>query len=58
MTLPNSRIDFDPAGLTRPLNSRGTIYVRDAKDPNAVAAVTASGAASFRVWTYRGGAWQ
>jgi hypothetical protein len=40
------------------LNSRGTIYLRDAKDPNTVAAVTATGAASFRVWLYKGGTWQ
>jgi len=58
VTLPNGRIDFDAAGLTRPLNSRGTIYLRDAKDPNTVAAVTATGAASFRVWLYKGGTWQ
>jgi prepilin-type N-terminal cleavage/methylation domain-containing protein len=49
---------FEAAGLTRPLNSRGTIYLRDAKDPNTVAAVTATGAASFRVWLYKGGTWQ
>jgi len=58
VTLPTGRIDFDAAGLTRPLNSRGTIYLRDAKDPNTVAAVTATGAASFRVWLYKGGTWQ
>jgi hypothetical protein len=55
---PHGRIDFEAAGLTRPLNSRGTIYLRDAKDPNTVAAVTATGAASFRVWLYKGGTWQ
>jgi type II secretory pathway pseudopilin PulG len=58
ITLPNSRVDFDSRGLTTPLGTKGVIYLWSATDPNAVAAVSVSGAAAIRAWVYSGGVWQ
>jgi prepilin-type N-terminal cleavage/methylation domain-containing protein len=58
ITLPNSRVDFDTRGLTTPLGTKGVIYLWSATDPNAVAAVSVSGAAAIRAWVYQQGVWQ
>jgi prepilin-type N-terminal cleavage/methylation domain-containing protein len=58
VALSNARLELDTYGLTRPLASRGVVYLRHAEDPTAVAAVSVTGSASFRVWAYREGAWR
>ncbi len=58
VTFPGSRIEFSTYGITQPLGTRGTVYVRDAQDPNTVAAVTVTPGAAMRVLLYNGGAWQ
>ena len=58
VTFANDRVDFNTRGVTIPFGVRGVVYIRYRDDPNAVSAVSVSGSASFKVWDYRGGAWQ
>lgn len=58
VTFPNDRVDFDSRGITVPQGARGSIYLVHRDYPDAVAAVSISGSASFKVWAYRDGAWQ
>jgi type II secretory pathway pseudopilin PulG len=58
ITLPNSRVDFDTRGLTTPLGTKGVIYLWSTTDPQAIAAVSVSGAAAIRSWVYKEGTWQ
>jgi type II secretory pathway pseudopilin PulG len=58
VTFAGDRVEFDARGITVPFGQRGTIYLVHRDHPDAVAAVTVSGSASFKVWVYRGGEWQ
>jgi len=58
ITLPGARLDFGTRGLPAPLGTSGVIYLSSASDPNAVAAVTVTGAAGLRAWVLLGGVWQ
>ncbi len=58
VTFAGNRVEFNTRGVTIPFGVRGVVYIMYRDDPNAVAAVSVSGSASFKVWDYRGGAWQ
>ena len=58
VTFANNRVEFNTRGVTTPFGLRGVVYIMYGDDPNAVAAVSISGSASFKVWEYRDGAWQ
>lgn len=58
INVPNGAIDFDARGLTNPFGTRGVIYLSHPGDPNAIAAVTVTGAAAIRTWTYDGTSWR
>lgn len=58
INLPGGAIDFDARGLTNPFGTRGVIYLSHPGDPNAIAAVSISGAAAIRTWTYDGTTWR
>lgn len=57
VTLEGDRVEFDAGGMVRPEGVGGAIYLVHEDDPQAVAAVTVSGAGAFRAWTYVGGRW-
>ena len=50
-------LDFDARGLGTPLGTTGVVYLSHAEDPEAVAAVTISGAGSFQAWRLIDGDW-
>ena len=58
VTFANNRVEFNTRGVTTPFGVRGAVYIMYRDDPNAVAAVSISGSASFKVWEYRDGDWQ
>ncbi|HWA58821.1 MAG TPA: hypothetical protein VG692_16300, partial [Gemmatimonadales bacterium] len=58
INLPNNGIDFDARGLTNPFGTKGVVYLSHPGDPNAIAAVTITGAAAIRTWTYDGTTWR
>lgn len=58
VNLPGGAIDFDARGLTNPFGTRGVVYLRHGADPNAIAAVSITGAAAIRTWTYDGTTWR
>ncbi len=58
VTFDNDRVEFNTRGITIPFGVRGVVYIMYRDDPNAVAAVSISGSASFKVWGYRDGVWQ
>ncbi len=58
ITFEDERVDFDERGITMPFGTRGVIYLVHKNHPEIVAAVSVSGAASFRLWKYKNGAWQ
>ena len=58
VTFADNRVEFNTRGTTTPFGVRGVVYIMYRDDPNAVSAVSVSGSASFKVWDYRGGAWQ
>ncbi len=58
VTFANDRVEFNTRGITIPFGVRGVVYIMYRDDPNAVAAVSVSGSASFKVWGYRDGVWQ
>ncbi|MCH8936640.1 MAG: prepilin-type N-terminal cleavage/methylation domain-containing protein [Gemmatimonadetes bacterium] len=58
VTFANNRVEFNTRGVTTPFGVRGVVYIMYRDDPNAVAAVSISGSASFKVWEYRDGDWQ
>jgi prepilin-type N-terminal cleavage/methylation domain-containing protein len=58
VTFTNGRVEFDSQGITSPFGTRGTVYLVHRDHPEAVAAVSVTGSASFKVWHYRQGAWQ
>lgn len=58
VTFDNNRVEFNTRGITTPFGVRGVVYIMYSDDPNAVAAVSISGSASFKVWGYRDGVWQ
>ena len=58
VTFADNRVEFNTRGITTPFGVRGVVYIMYRDDPNAVSAVSVSGSASFKVWDYRGGAWQ
>jgi prepilin-type N-terminal cleavage/methylation domain-containing protein len=61
VVLPNDRVEFDARGMVRPVGgvrTGGLIVLVHQDDPEAVSAVTISGAGAFRTWDYRDGAWR
>ena len=44
--------------MTTPFGTKGVIYLTNATNTNAVAAVTVTAGAGIRRWVYRNGAWQ
>jgi hypothetical protein len=58
VTLPDGHLELSKRGVTDPFGASGAIYLYHTGHPEAVAAISISGAASLRVWTYRSGAWQ
>jgi len=59
VTFANSRLTFGTNGITTPFGSGGTIYLVSKTKPGVVAAVSVTGAGSFKLWLYKGnGAWQ
>jgi prepilin-type N-terminal cleavage/methylation domain-containing protein len=56
-TFAGDRFEIAANGVTEPFGTRGSIYLVHRDDPTAVAAVTVTGSASFKLWEYRGG-WQ
>ncbi|MEJ2236771.1 MAG: type II secretion system protein [Gemmatimonadales bacterium] len=58
ITLSGSTVEFSARGVTVPFGARGTIYLVHRNDPNAVSAVSITGAGSFQAWTFVGGTWK
>jgi prepilin-type N-terminal cleavage/methylation domain-containing protein len=60
VTFQNNRVTFGPSGVTTPFGARGTVYLRNKQDQQVVAAVSVTGAGSFKLWRYNkdAGAWQ
>ncbi len=58
ITFADNRVEFDTRGITAPLGTRGVVYLTHPDDPSAVAAVSVSGAAGIRAWTFQEGAWR
>lgn len=59
VTFASGRLTFGPSGLTTPFGTGGAIYLVNRTDPELVAAVSVTGAGSFKVWLYHGqGVWQ
>lgn len=58
ITFTNKQVEFDTQGLTTPFGTRGTVYLRHRDHADVNAAVSVSGAGSFRVWIFKDGAWQ
>jgi prepilin-type N-terminal cleavage/methylation domain-containing protein len=58
ITFDNDRVEFNTRGVTIPFGVRGVVYIRHIDELDAVAAVSISGSASFKVWDYVDGAWQ
>lgn len=57
VSLDSSRIVFDDRGLTFPARRQGAIYLQSTSGAVA-AAVSVSGAGSFRAWAVSGGTWR
>jgi hypothetical protein len=58
ITLTGNTVEFSARGITVPFGSRGTIYLVHKDNPNAVSAVSITGAGSFQAWSFVGGTWQ
>jgi len=59
VTFSGAEVDFGTNGVTVPFGTSGNIYVVSRHDSKVVAAVSVTGAGSFKVWRYAGGsAWQ
>lgn len=58
ITLSDSDVDFDSRGIPAPFGAGGVVYLTHPSDPNFVAAIQIQAAGSFRLWYWRGGAWQ
>ncbi len=58
VTFTNDWVEFDTQGITSPFGTRGTVYLVHRDHPDAVAAVSVTGSASFKIWNYRQGVWQ
>jgi prepilin-type N-terminal cleavage/methylation domain-containing protein len=58
VTFSGAKVDFDSRGLTFPMGTGGTVYIRHAETASAVAAVAISPSGNVRLWTWRDGAWQ
>ena len=57
-TFATGRVNFESRGMTTPFGTKGVIYLTNATNTNAVAAVTVTAGAGIRRWVYRNGAWQ
>jgi hypothetical protein len=57
IALDSSRVIFDDRGLTFPARSQGAVYLQSSSGAVA-AAVSVSGAGSFRAWAVSGGTWR
>ncbi len=56
--LAGGYVEFDARGMVIPSGSGGgAVYLEHENDPNAVAAVTISGASAFRTYRYINGEW-
>ena len=59
VTFINGRLTFGKDGLTTPFGTRGAVYFVSSTSADVVAAVSVTGAGSFKVWLYQGGgAWR
>jgi hypothetical protein len=58
ISLDSARIIFDDRGLTFPARKQGAVYLRAASGANINAAVSVSGAGSFRAWAVSGSTWR
>jgi prepilin-type N-terminal cleavage/methylation domain-containing protein len=58
ITFVGNQVEFSARGVTVPFGTRGVIYLVHRNDPNAVAAVSVSGAGSFETWSFVGGEWR
>jgi type II secretory pathway pseudopilin PulG len=58
INFPGGLVDFDSRGLTNPFGTRGVIYLIHSNDPTAIAAVSVTGGAGIRTWTYDGVTWR
>jgi prepilin-type N-terminal cleavage/methylation domain-containing protein len=55
--IENAFVEFDARGLVVPEGAGGVVFLMHEDDPNAVAAVTISGASAFRTWRFSGDTW-
>lgn len=59
VTFSGAEVDFGTNGVTVPFGTSGNIYLVSRDDAKVVAAVSVTGAGSFKVWRYAGGStWQ
>lgn len=58
ITFSGAVVDFDSRGLTFPMGTGGTIYLRHTEDATAVAAIVVSPAGSVRLWSWKDGGWK
>jgi hypothetical protein len=58
ISLDSARIIFDDRGLTFPARKQGAVYLRAASGASINAAVSVSGAGSFRAWAVSGSTWR
>lgn len=57
IALENDYVEFNGRGMVVPEGIGGAVYLTHKDDPEAVVAVTISGASALRAWRYIGGAW-
>lgn len=55
--LQDDMVEFSGRGLVLPPSTGGTVYLTHRDEPDAVAAVTVSGASAFQAWRYIAGKW-
>ncbi|MGH8623493.1 MAG: hypothetical protein ACRET3_15265, partial [Burkholderiales bacterium] len=59
VTFSGTEVDFGTNGVTVPFGNSGNIYLVSKNDSKVVAAITVTGAGSFKVFRYAGGSiWQ
>lgn len=58
IAIDSARIVFDDRGLTFPARKQGAVYLQAASGASIAAAVSVSGAGSFRAWSVANGVWR
>jgi len=58
ITLSDNDVDFDSRGIPAPFGAGGVVYLTHPDAGNFAAAIQIQAAGSFRLWYWRGGAWQ